>query len=312
MKLLSSPIPAAVGSLLLCVRASAWAPPPARTAGPLGGPTRRSDLAAASDLRELEISPAEVGGDGPFPPSSSLSSSFSSLPWDPATGRAAWIAAAVPLALALHPDQAQAATGGGGGQVASAFFAYGHYLSLFAIVGCLVTERLTVRAGMTDAEEDRLAVADASYGLSGLVLAYTGYVRTTAEWGKGFDYYAHEPVFWLKVVLVAVFGAVSLFPTTKIIQRSVAKRTGPLEPMSEALAARMTSLINAELLMVGSIPLTATLMARGVGYWDAFPWQAGAGAAVAVLGGLGFKYVNEALRWEEPAAAAAADVPKVE
>ena len=100
----------------------------------------------------------------------------------------------------------------------------------------------------------------------------------------------------------------SLFPTTKIIQRSVAKRNGDLVPMSEELAARMTSLINAELLMVGSIPLTASLMARGVGYMPNFPWQVGAGATVAALGGLGFKYVKEALDWKEPIAAPATRV----
>ena len=79
-------------------------------------------------------------------------------------------------------------------------------------------------------------------------------------------------------------------------------------PMSEELAARMTTLINAELLMVGSIPLTASLMARGVGYMPNFPWQVGAGATVAALGGLGFKYVKEALDWKEPTAAPAAKV----
>ena len=75
--------------------------------------------------------------------------------------------------------------------------------------------------------------------------------------------------------------------------------------MSEELAGRMISLVNAELLMIGSIPLTASLMARGVGYMPNFPWQLGAGATVAALGGLGFKYVKEALDWEEPEASVA-------
>ena len=223
--------------------------------------------------------------------------------------------AAAPLAVAsLVPLEAHAAdgSGSGGGQIASAFAAYGHYLSLFIIVGCLVTERITVKPNMSDEEEDRLAIADTTLGISGALLAYTGYLRTTADWGKGFDYYAHEPVFWLKIFFVAIFGTVSFFPTTKIIQRSVAKRNGNLVPMSEELAARMTSLINAELLMVASIPLTASLMARGVGYMPTFPWQVGAGATIAALGGLGFKYVKEALDWEEPAPTAAAPAAKVD
>lgn len=95
---------------------------------------------------------------------------------------------AAPLAVALLPLEANAADGSSGGQIASAFAAYGHYLSLFVIVGCLVTERLTIRANMSDEEEDRLAIADTTLGVAGFVLAYTGYLRTTADWGKGFDY----------------------------------------------------------------------------------------------------------------------------
>lgn len=208
---------------------------------------------------------------------------------------------AVPSLLAFSPlEAAYAATGdSGNGQLASALAAYGHYLSLFVMVGSVVTERLTVRPNMSDEEEDRLAIADTTYGVASLLLAYTGYLRCTADWGKGFDYYAHEPVFWLKILFVSIFGAVSFFPTTKIVQRIIAKRSGTLVPMSDKLAERMTSLINAELLMLGSIPLTATFMARGVAYSPNFPWPVGAGACILAFGGLGFKYVKEALDWEE-------------
>ena len=40
------------------------------------------------------------------------------------------------------------------------------------------------------------------------------------------------------------------------------------------VAARMTSVLNAELLAFFSIPLAATLMSRGVGYANWLPWQA--------------------------------------
>jgi hypothetical protein len=104
------------------------------------------------------------------------------------------------------------------------------------------------------------------------------------------------------LTLLAIAGAASFFPTVKIIQRSVEQRSlgdTPIAPMSEKLAARMTSIINAELLAFASIPLTATLMSRGVGYAEWLPWQAGAAPVVLSLGGLGFKYVKEALDWVE-------------
>jgi len=160
-----------------------------------------------------------------------------------------------------------------------------------------------VKADMTPEEEDRLAIADALYGVAGALVVYTGYLRVTV-YGKGWEFYSHEPIFWVKMLLVAVMGASSFFPTAKIIQRSVAKRNNGNvvpAPMTHKLAARITSILNAELLAIASIPLAATLMARGVGYADWLPWQAGAAPAALALGGLGYKYVKEALDWQEEA-----------
>ena len=185
--------------------------------------------------------------------------------------------------------------------VPAALVAYGHYLGLLLTVASLTVERLTIKPAMSIAEEQRMAVADSVYGVAGLIVVTTGYFRAT-QFGKGWEFYAHEPIFWLKLTLVAVAGAASFFPTIKIIQRSVAQRQAgdvPIDPMSEKLAARMTSIINAEILAIGAIPLSATLMARGVAYAQWMPWQAGAVPAVLALGGLGYKYVNEALAWQE-------------
>jgi putative membrane protein len=35
------------------------------------------------------------------------------------------------------------------------------------------------------------------------------------EYGKGWEFYQHEPVFWVKMFLFAVMGSSSLFVTTK-------------------------------------------------------------------------------------------------
>ena len=169
----------------------------------------------------------------------------------------------------------------------------------------LITERLLIKEDMSEDDFDTVAIADGLYGIAGLLVTVTGYLRVT-QYAKGWEFYQHEPVFWVKMFLFCVTGAASFFPTTKIIQRAVAKRNDPtVPPMSPKLVKRMTSIINAELLAIGSIPLSATLMARGVGYAEWLPWQAGAAPAVLALGGLGYKYVKEALDWtddEGPAA----------
>lgn len=189
----------------------------------------------------------------------------------------------------------------GGDDIAGAFVAYGHYLAMIVSTLCLTTERLTIKPGMTKEEETRMAIADFVYGLSGLLVVVTGYLRAS-QYGKGSDFYEHEPIFWLKLTLVAIAGACSFFVTATIVKRAIAQKDAgdaPIAPVSPKLAARLTSIINAELLAIGAIPLTATLMARGVGYIEWLPWQAGAAPAVLALFGLGFKYIKEALDWKE-------------
>jgi hypothetical protein len=53
----------------------------------------------------------------------------------------------------------------------------------------------------------------------------------------------------------------------------------------------MIQICNAELTAIAFIPLTASFMARGVGYSNSIPWQAEAGATAAIFAGLSFKYI---------------------
>jgi hypothetical protein len=65
------------------------------------------------------------------------------------------------------------------------------------------------------------------------------------------------------------------------------------------LVARLQQIINAEITAVLSIPLVATLMARGVWYWDDFPWPAGLALAILATVGSFFIYGRQALTWTE-------------
>ncbi|CAE8692349.1 unnamed protein product [Polarella glacialis] len=205
----------------------------------------------------------------------------------------------LPFLVSAPAEAAEATTD----DIPGALVAYGHYLALVLATACLTVERLTIKPDMTKEEETRMVIADSVYGLAGLMTVVTGYLRVT-EYGKGWDFYQHEPLFWFKLTLVAIAGASSFFVTAMIVKRAIARRDAgdqPIAPVTPKLANRMTSIINAELLAIGSIPLTATLMARGVGYAEWLPWQAGAAPAVLALGGLGFKYIKEALDWTEDA-----------
>ena len=204
---------------------------------------------------------------------------------------------ALPLLTVLAlPEAATAAVN----PVASAFAAYGHYLGLVLVVASLTTEKFLVKPELTEDEAQTLVIADSVYGIAGVLVLYTGYLRVT-QYGKGWEYYAHEPVFWVKMGLFAVMGSSSLFCTTKIVQMAIAKTAGEENAtvLGEKLSARMQKIINGELLAIGSIPLAAALMARGVAYSENMPWQAGAAPVALVSLGLSAKYVKEALTWSD-------------
>ena len=78
--------------------------------------------------------------------------------------------------LASTPLPAEAAQND---QIASAVAAYGHYLSLFVMVGALTFERFTVAPGMSQDDEKGLGIADALLGVSGVALLVSGYYRAT-------------------------------------------------------------------------------------------------------------------------------------
>lgn len=209
-----------------------------------------------------------------------------------------WLTGAT-SAMAI-PTVASAATAGAPNAVPSALAAYGHYISIMGLIACTCYERFTIKPNMSDDEENGIAIADSLLGVFGLLLVYTGYLRMS-QYEKGVDFYLHEPLFWLKVALIGVYGASSFFNTTKIIQRSVAKRTdfGTFEPMNEKLSKRMIQICNAELTALFLIPLTATFMARGVGYSNDIPWQGEAGVSALIFAGLSFKYIKEAVTFED-------------
>lgn len=215
----------------------------------------------------------------------------SELAFDPKALLLGAVALSTPqMAMAASPDA-----------LPSALAAYGHYLSIIVIVASIMTERLTVKAAMSIEEEKLLGVADIMTGVAGTALLVSGYYRAT-QYGKGWDFYSHEPIFWLKMTFLGIFGALSLFPTITIIQRTVKiQQTGSIEPMSEELATRMRKILNAELTALATIPLTATLMARGVGYINDFPTEiVGPVLFGLVTAGGVYKYVKDAITWKEP------------
>jgi putative membrane protein len=196
-------------------------------------------------------------------------------------------------AATTFPETAAAADSVAG-PVPSAVFAWLHFVGIMGVSGGLMTERFLIKYNMSEEEEIKVNNADGIYGLSAFSLLISGYFRVT-QYAKGFDFYKNEPIFWLKMASVAVLGGLSFFPAIIFFRRDQVRRNGDtLPPLSDAIVDRITTILNAEILAVASIPFMASLMTRGVLYVNDFPWAVGVILYALSLGGAGYKYGKEA------------------
>jgi len=146
----------------------------------------------------------------------------------------------------------------------SALVAYIHYLGIIFCFGSLLFERLTLKVDLNRNETISMIIADLVYGLAGVAILVTGILRVK-YFGQAGDFYTANPVFWIKVSLYVLVGLLSLYPTTTYILWAIPISKNKLPEISENLVKRFRFIITTELIGFATIPLFATLMARGVG-----------------------------------------------
>ena len=146
----------------------------------------------------------------------------------------------------------------------SASVAYIHYLSFMLCFGALIYERISVKPNPNRKEAISMVVADIIYGIAGVSLLVSGIYRVI-KFGHGSEFYTQNPIFWTKIIIFALVGSLSLYPTITYILWAIPLSKQTLPKVPEKLVLRLRLIINIELVGFASIPLLATLMARGVG-----------------------------------------------
>ena len=150
------------------------------------------------------------------------------------------------------------------GEIKNALIAYVHYLSFMVCFGALIFERISVKTAPNKKEAISMVVADIIYGIAGIALLISGIYRVI-KFGQGSDFYTHNPIFWTKIIIFAIVGSLSLYPTVTYILWAIPLSKGNLPEVAENLVARLKLILNIELVGFSLIPLFATLMARGIG-----------------------------------------------
>ena len=146
----------------------------------------------------------------------------------------------------------------------SASFAYIHYLSFMLCFGALLFERISLKVDPNRQEAISMVIADIIYGIAGIALLVSGIYRVI-KFRQGSEFYTENPIFWTKIIVFALVGSLSLYPTITYVLWAIPLSKGTLPKVTENLVSRLRLIINIELVGFASIPFLATLMARGVG-----------------------------------------------
>jgi putative membrane protein len=139
---------------------------------------------------------------------------------------------------------------------------YLHFISIFAIVGSLVSEHLLLKKELTRGEISRLSRIDAVYGIAALTLLAVGLTLWLGDIGKPAIFYSKNWIFHIKISLFAIVGLLSIYPTIFFIKN----RKGNHDEVI-TIPKAVFWMLRVELLLLFIIPLLAGLMARGVGFF---------------------------------------------
>ncbi len=141
-------------------------------------------------------------------------------------------------------------------------FRYLHFLSILVMFSSVVSEHLLLKPRMTRSEIQRLSVLDAVYGVSALIIVGIGLTLWFGV-GKAAEFYTKNWIFHLKVGLFVIVAILSIYPTVFFLRNRKGNNPAELVDVPKSIVW----LIRLELLLLAFIPLCATLMAKGIGYF---------------------------------------------
>jgi putative membrane protein len=139
---------------------------------------------------------------------------------------------------------------------------YVHFISIFAIVGSLVSEHLLLQKQLTRGEITRLSRIDAVYGIAALTLLTAGLTLWLGSVGKPAVFYTKNWIFHTKITCFLLIGLLSIYPTVFFMKNRKGNQADLI-----AVPSTVFWMLRLELLLLFIIPLLAGLMARGVGFF---------------------------------------------
>ena len=135
---------------------------------------------------------------------------------------------------------------------------YAHFLGIIILSMTLVSEHILLSVDASAKKFKRLAVVDAIFGVSALIVLTAGLLLWFVV-GKPSQFYSHNWIFHTKLTLFGIIALLSIYPTIFFIKNRNKSIEQVVVPKSVVMVIRL------ELTLLFVIPLLAALMAHGFG-----------------------------------------------
>ncbi len=139
-----------------------------------------------------------------------------------------------------------------------------HHLAAFTLTACLIYEFIAFRKELSVDEARRIQRVDLVYGIAAGLVLVVGFLRVYF-FEKGPNYYFANHVFWTKMVLFAVVGLLSVYPTIRYIKWSPMLVENKMLEIPEKEYQNIRLLLWLEMVGLVLILFAAPMMARGIG-----------------------------------------------
>lgn len=143
-------------------------------------------------------------------------------------------------------------------------FAFLHFFAAFVLFAALAAELVLASGAPDHSRAVRLLRVDMVFGIAAGVALAAGVVRVLFL-EKGAAYYFHNGFFMAKMLLFALVGLLSIYPTREFLSWRKAIARGEAPAVDAVVMRRLRTVLHVEATLVVLLILCASLMAHGVG-----------------------------------------------
>lgn len=147
--------------------------------------------------------------------------------------------------------------------VQDALLHFAHFICIFALAAMLAAEVVLLKQTLPRERVAQMQGIDRWYGIVAGLVILTG-LGLVFFGAKGSAYYAHNPIFWAKMVIFVAIALISIVPTAAYLNWNKRLAADGSIVLEAAEYARLRRLIWIQVALFVLLPLCAALMANGV------------------------------------------------